>query len=308
MATVEQLTERVKLLAGTPAAEHTGVSDHLMHVQEAELALETGVYKVVLATFNVLAQKYVWYQNGKKPDGSPTPSWFKLEDQQGLENTPLADETLAKQRNDTVVSMIVQFFVQHARAILCLQECDFSIIEEVEKSVPSIHVQFDAGGSPGKVTLSHGVGASALPSSDNLVMCSLVDIGVKIVIVNGHLGFKTASNHASFRALKERYATDFVFVLGDYNIQCMPISETTKNEGSTQTLSEFINNVVCLELGWKYALAIHELGYTNFNCRKNCADPKNNADHFDNILFLHPGGCDVKFTPITAPYAGTWWN
>lgn len=314
MTTVEKLTKVVKRQSkALVAADHTGVSDHLMHIQKVTLKTGSATAKFYLGTFNVLAQEWVWYQSGKKPDGSPTPSWYNLEGQQGLENTPLADESLAQQRKDAIVSMIVKFFERSWHpAVLCLQECDFSIVKEVSKSVPSLTVQYDSHGSPGKVTMSRNAGALG-PADYNtgFVMCTLIEpeeFGRNIVIANVHLDFNTNTNEKEMEELKAFAKHRPLFVVGDYNIPCMPISDRAKNDGSTKTLTEFVNEIVCGRLGWKYALAEHIIGYTNFNCRKNCVDPAKNADHFDNILFLHAGDYDVEFIPSYAPDEGVWWK
>jgi hypothetical protein len=237
-----------------------------------------------------------------------------LQDMAGLWNCPMADESLAQQRKNAIVSTIIQFFDSTANlpAVLCLQECDFPIVDEVKKSVPSLTIQYDSYGTPGKVTMSRHAGALE-PAQYNtkLVMGTFIEpdeFGRQILIANVHLSFKTLDNEREFEELKAFAKYHPIFVVGDYNIQCMPISEKAKNEGCTKTLTQFVNEVVCDRLGWRYALAEHILGYTNFNCRMNCADPSKNADHFDNILFLHTGDYEISFLPIEAPNAGQWWK
>jgi hypothetical protein len=319
MTTVEKLTRVVKHQSHTQPADHTGVSDHLMHIEEIVLKQGENELRFILGTWNVLAQKFMWYHSGKKPDGSPTPDWYKFENMTGLSVCQLADENLAEQRRRAVVAKICNFFLQQEASdvtVLCLQECEFSIAEEVCKEIVGITAQFDTKGSPGKVTLTRNVKAfSPLGMETTLLMCTILgpasaeDPGIgPIFIANGHLAFKTEQNEKEFQDLKA-FANDRpTFVAGDFNIQCMPLSESAKNEGSTKTLKEFVNEVVCAKLGWKYFLAEHELGYTNFNCRGNCADPKRSADHFDNILLLHDGSFQARFIPLDAPSEGVWWN
>lgn len=315
MTSVEQLTAVVEGQSGAfRPSEHTGVSDHIPHIQKVTLKTDDKVTEFVLGTFNVLAQKFMWYQNGRKPDGSPLPDWYKRENMSGLWDCPLADESLAEQRQAAIVSIIVRIFEDNSAlpVVLCLQECEFAIVDEVRRTLKNLTVQFDSLGTPGKVTMSRNAGAIG-PADYNtrVIMGTLIepgDFGRNIIIANSHLSFKSTDNENAFQELKAYAKHRPLFVAGDYNIQCMPISEKAKNEGSTKTLTEFVNEVVCGKIGWKYALAEHELGYTNFNCRMNCIDPAVSADHFDNILFLHTGDYEVEFSPISAPKEGEWWK
>ena len=315
MATVEELTTVVEGVSGTQPSNHTGVSDHLMHIEEIELKRDGVKFKFILGTWNILAQKFMWYHSGKKADGSPTPDWYKFENMTGLSVCPLADENLAPQRRRAIVGKICEFFYKqpaNAVTVLCLQECEFSIAEDVCKEIQGITAQFDTKGSPGKVTLSRQAKAACPEGAEStLMMYTVLSVSPEfgeVVIANSHLAFKTTQNVKEFEDLKAFAKDRPTFVAGDFNIQCMPLSESAKNEGSTKTLTEFINEVVCAKLGWKYVLGEHELGFTNFNCRGNCADPTRSADHFDNILFLHDGSYESSFNPLEAHDEESWWR
>lgn len=305
--TVERLTQIVESTSAMPPSLHFGPSDHLFHAQR----VRTRELDFILATFNVLAQQWVWYQSGKKPDGSPTPSWYNLDGQQGLENTELANEKNAELRENEIVRIICEFLeVQTGNNVfLCLQECSPELRKRIVDNLgDEYNTSLLEGNAPGCVIVSN------MPFKDILVtpLTRLVRVDLAetewVAIACAHLDFNTEKNKAEFKWLKEQVKDQPLFVAGDYNIPCMPISESAKNDGSTQTLSEFINFYLCGELGWKYSIAQHWRGYTNFNCRKNCADPTRNADHFDNILFLHCGGHVVDFTPQFFQDLKIWWK
>lgn len=311
---VEALTANVAQQQNHLASEFTGVSDHLMHIQELEIKTKNGSSKFVIGTFNVLAQIWVWYQNGRPAGGGPPPDWYNLADQQGFENCPMANEAYAPQRRVAVVGMISEFLhaFREEPAVLCLQECSLEIVEDIKAAFPDVEVHVEP-----RATNSHLVTVfrNIKPVNGALMeeRClasplQLQGLDELLWLVNGHLEFNTSKNEATFTALSQKLGKQPLLIVGDYNIPTMPISDRAKAEGCTKTLSEFVNEVVVGKLNWKYDIACHYEHYTHWNCRKNCADPSSNVDHFDNILFLHDGSYESEFTALRGPDPGQWWE
>ncbi len=309
MSTVEDLTARVASLSGIVPDAHTGVSDHMMHGQKVKITWKNGeVYNFYLGTFNVLAPEWVWYQNGRKPDGSPLPGWYSLSGQQGLEKTPLADEANAEKRKTAILKLIVQFFTnlgEHDSGFLCLQEFPLSWIDDLKAMNPFLSICASDREEPWCVCVFVNM-KYRNKIETKLSMIVQIEVDEKRFSIScSHLDFNTEANHLEFKTLLG--GSHPLFVVGDYNIPCAPLSDLAKNSGSTQTLTEFINQAVPSNQGLQYVIAQNELGYTNFNCRKNCA-LETNFDHFDNILAIHSGNCLVEFTPVKMPKEGEWWK
>lgn len=312
---VEELTANVAEQQRHLASEFTGVSDHLMHIQQLVIKNAHGqTADLTIATFNVLAQIWIWYQNGRPANGGPPPSWYNLADQQGFENCPMSNEAYAAQRQTAILGMIFRFLrgMEDKPAVLCLQECSNEIVNAIKAEFPGIELYLEPRSTNSfLVTVCYNVKAlhgAVLGDRTLLLPLSLGSIDEPLWIVNGHLEFQTAKNEAIFAALSNILGRRPFFVVGDYNIPVMPISAQGKAEGCTKTLSEFVNESLVGKHGWHYDLACHNLHYTHWNCRKNCADPSSNVDHFDNILFLHYGDYKVQFTPLPAPEPGQWWE
>ena len=315
LMSVEKLTEFVTQQQWRNTKDYTGVSDHQMHVQLMTIQRQDSpVVKVLLGTFNVLAEVHMWWQTGVRTDDKPLPSWYKLSDQPGLENTPLANPNNTGRRREAIVRMIEEFFGHDKSypAVLCLQECSREIVDEVRARIPGLDIieQFYEVNSR-LVTLCQAVGSFGGTIHDASAIITPIEPNNfdRIYIANCHLDFATAKNEAFFDNLKRLFRFDQpILVIGDYNIPAMPISDKAKNEGSTKTISEMINRHLVGKHHYRYDIACHIDGFTNWNCRMNCVDPDANADHMDNILLLHDGSCDVTFTPLSTPDPGDWWK
>jgi len=312
---VEALTAKVAQQQNHLASEFTGVSDHLMHLQEFELKTKDGSSSVIVASFNVLAQIWVWYQSGRPTaPGATIPEWYSLADQQGFENCPMSQEEYAPQRRAAVVGMITEFLeaMRDEPAVLCLQECSVEIVDDIKAKFPGIEIFIEPRSTNSHlVTILRNVtapGGALMEQRCLACPINLRGLEQQLWIINCHLEFNTSKNEAIFEALSKKLGKEPALIIGDYNIPTMPISERAKNEGCTKTLAEFINETVVAKLGWHYDIACHYQQYTHWNCRKNCADPSSNVDHFDNILFLHDGTYESNFNALRGPDPGEWWK
>lgn len=312
---VEELTALVAEQQWRRPKDFDGVSDHLIHLQLVRLQRQDSSTVYFLAgTFNVLAEIHMWWQNGIRTDGKPVPEWYNIDNQQGLQRQPLSDPNNKERRRDAIISLIQTTFNRNPNlpAVLCLQECSREIAFAIRNSMPELDVieQFSETDSR-LVTICRKMGTfggSIFASRAIMTPVELGDFG-RFYIVNCHLEFATAKNEMFFDELKRLFRFDQpLLVMGDFNIPAMPISDKAKNEGSTKTIAEMVNQHLVGKHHFRYAIARHPQGFTNWNCRMNCADPEANADHMDNILFLHDGSCAVTFEPRAAPDPGRWWE
>lgn len=311
---VEELTVRVAEQEWRTTADYNGVSDHSMHVQVAtveDLRTKTQ-HKFLLGSFNVLANVHLWWQTGVRTDGKPLPSWYKLEDFQQLFARPVTNPEYQAKRTTAIVNMIKEFFElkKDIPAVLCLQECSKEIVERVQAAVQNIDVVTQIRDVDSLiVTISRDTGyfGGAMIGWDSVTVPFPLGEKKLFCVVNGHLAFNTSKNEKFFSLLHEIYKNPLL-VIGDYNIPVMPISQQAVEEGCTHTLGKFINEIIVGRLGWKYDLAIHPDGWTNWNCRRNSAAPDSLAEHMDNMLFLHKGHHKITFDPVAAPNPGEWWK
>jgi hypothetical protein len=231
-----------------------------------------------------------------------------LSGQQGLEKTPLAEEANAEKRKAAILKLIVQFFTNRAEnepGFLCLQEFPLSWVNDLQEMNPWLTIIKSDRDEPWCVCVFVNMKYRFKTETKHSMNVQIEVDERQFSLSCSHLDFNTEENHLEFKTLLGGAFP--LFVVGDYNIPCAPISDVAKNSGSTQTLTEFINQAVPSVQGLQYVIAQSELGYTNFNCRKNCA-LETNVDHFDNILAIHAGNCLVEFTPVKIPKEGEWWK
>lgn len=305
---VEELEQIVRAHRHENPKQFTGVSDHLMHAQN--VTIESGTFS--LATFNVLAEKYKWHINGVQ-DWRGAPDQFNLKDMQGLESQPLAKSQHEFSRKSAIIRMVVRFFENSkTHTILCLQECDRllrNLLQKILKDRPSIRFieHNESNKTVFNLTLFRGF-SSIEQIHPGEIMRVQVDGETRFNLVNFHGPFKTVDTLNELSNILDRTWRLFpIFIVGNYNVQVMPLSERAKNEGSTITLIELVNSFFA-QRQLKCEFAAHRAGWTNWNSRKNCIDPEMNTDHFDNIMMAHCGDKTVAFSPIKYKPEKLWWE
>jgi hypothetical protein len=278
-----------------------GVSDHCPHAQLLEFRkgerFPNGL-KFVLATFNVLNPAYMFYQNGITLDGTPLPAWLKMEDQAGLEHLPSSDPRLQPERELRVRASIAAFVKQHKTAVVCLQECWRGLYEGLVLDLRDcVFFKDQTSEKSFRLTIVRG-----LPDCETVnPECTSIRFARHIIVHNVHMAFATQKSIDQVKTCLAMPLRDAMlpvahchhFIVGDFNVQTQPLSERVKEEGvCTETLVEFashFNDPLFL---------VHPSGWTNWNVRKNCANPDKNWDHFDNIMLWRHAWIEL---PASAP-------
>jgi hypothetical protein len=305
----DELTEQVAKQQFRKPTDYLGVSDHKIHAQNVKLRIEGEEIEFTLATFNVLAQRHVWHQSGQRSTGKKVPSWFQLKDAQGLEFQPLSREWHSVRRKTAIYNMISDFLAANkGPVILCLQECDPSLLDYIEKNLEATCVK-QSGAKCFNVTLFCDVNTVRTLLPGDVMTVRITPESKKFNLVNFYGAFSTAANEKFFNERSYIFGRVPTFIVGDYSIQCMPLSDQAKNEGSTKTLQEFTASYFEERYGKICDFACHHSGWTSWNYRKNCADREKNVEHFDNILCVHDDPVSVQYTPIKCRIIPKiWWE
>jgi hypothetical protein len=316
---VEDFTQAV-LASRSDPSEWQGTSDHRIHGQVVYLKRGSTWIDFKLITFNLLDSRWLKYQNGIWPEGK-VPSWYSLEGQQGLENAPLAQVESQANRERANLEIIKDIFNDKANKggssvkipiVVCLQECGGQLRRQIIEFAETFGIGYNCVMDPqsssdedDKMVLFQGCELSLRrqASTHSIYALTFENVLGFLNLVNVHLDFNTEKNTAVLEDIA-KYC-DCGLVAGDWNIQVKAISENTLKEGSSKTLIEYFG----AGSFWKRCLfALHPDGWTNFNCRKNCQDPQNNADHMDNIMFFsQEDKTGVGFKPMTINEKFGWY-
>jgi hypothetical protein len=312
---VEELTRAVLASHSNPS-DWQGTSDHRVHGQIVNLRRGATCISLKLVTFNLLDTRWLKYQNGIWPDGK-VPSWYSLEGQQGLEDTALAQVENQANRERANLEIIKSIFNNETGSVkipivVCLQECGGSLRREIIQFAETFGIGYNCVMAPelasdedDKMVLFRGCDLDLRKQTitHSVYVMTFENIFGSLPLVNVHLDFNTEKNIKAFQEITN--LCTWGLVAGDWNIQVKPISESTIKEGSSKTLIEYFGP----DSVWKNAVfALHPDHWTNFNCRKNCQDPKNNADHMDNIMFFsHEDKTSVEFIPFKIKEKFGWY-
>jgi hypothetical protein len=312
---VEELTRAV-LASRSDPREWQGTSDHRVHGQIVNLRRGATCISFKLVTFNLLDTRWLKYQNGIWPDGK-VPSWYSIEGQQGLEDTALAQVENQANRERANLEIIKSIFNDEPGSVkipvvVCLQECGGQLRRQIIEFAETFRIGYNCVLSPelannedDKMVLFRGCDLDLIrqATTHSVYVMTFENVFGSLPLVNVHLDFNTEKNIQVFQEITDWCA--WGLVAGDWNIQVKPISENTIKEGSSKTLIEYFGtNPVCKNA----VFALHPDGWTNFNCRKNCKDQNDNADHMDNIMFFsHEDRTKVDFKPLLLKENFGWY-
>jgi hypothetical protein len=301
MGSLVKVEELVAAVLASPASplEYNGLSDHKLHCQI--LTTPTGE-KLRIATWNVMNKHWLSYCNGV----GELPDYIKMEDQAQLESRPFCFPENQDKRQKRIVETIMTVFDAFEQdkipTVLCLQECYTELyIDLAVASEDSTRFTMGCSADPQSkdycMFLIAGVVQNGFHPINKGGLLHL-KLGERDVhVANMHMSFFTEENHAVLRKLTDMIpAGHDLLLVGDYNIQCKPLSTMLVQEGKcTETLQQFVDWIRS-ETPLQPRLCLHPSGSTCYNVVKNCANPpynvedpayRYNSDHFDNIMLLN---------------------
>lgn len=294
MFTLEQFVERVNSASVDPR-KVSSLSDHAPLV--SRFLWHEDVYN--LMTWNVLAESTVGNLTGDFGD-CPTPSWWSLDSQMGLENNEAFRRENMQERLLQIATIILRFLnsdlEENDYRICCLQECWEELYLNLLINIKTTGFVFHKTHEPGKkyfnvIIFRHGRSklplnmAESLQKGLALQYATIGDLG----LINLHGSFNGELNIQTIRkALNTNRMMNFFVLVGDTNMQVRPLSEFARNDNGMQ-MKDFMEQLMKVpsydDGSASLSMVISPNLYTNFSPMKN-VNGIENSDHQDVIAFF----------------------